>query len=478
MALFTNDLNAVRMAFGPGIMMTFDIIALGSLALYRMYILDPTITLFALIPLAMIAVLATLVSRITGRKFKAKQKAFENMSDFTQENFYGISVIKAFVNELREIRAFHKINKDSMDKNMDFIKASTLLHVGIETFINVIKIMMLGIGGYLVYRTVFLEVGDLNKFTIGDLTRYIAYFGSLVWPMMAVGRLINMRSQAKASLSRINQFLDEPIEIVDPDDVIDIDQIEGRITFNHLTFAYPNQEEPILSDITFEIKPGETIGIIGPTGSGKTTLVDLLVRLYNVKSNEILIDNHDIMRLPIRKLREAIGYVPQDNFIFSDIIERNISFSQDDIDKDQIEQMAKYSDVHDNIIDFPDRYMTMVGERGVTLSGGQKQRISIARALLKKPQILILDDSFSAVDTKTEEAILNNLNLLNLRQTMIIITHRISTVKRLDRIVLIDEGRIEAVGTHESLLNESAMYRDMVRRQELELELEGGDNNG
>ncbi|MFA5466300.1 MAG: ABC transporter ATP-binding protein [Candidatus Izemoplasmatales bacterium] len=478
MALFTNDLNAVRMAFGPGIMMTFDIIALGSLALYRMYMLDPTITLFALIPLAMIAVLATLVSRITGRKFKAKQKAFENMSDFTQENFYGISVIKAFVNELREIRAFHKINKDSMDKNMDFIKASTLLHVGIETFINVIKIMMLGIGGYLVYRTVFLEVGDLNKFTIGDLTRYIAYFGSLVWPMMAVGRLINMRSQAKASLSRINQFLDEPIEIVDPDDVIDIDQIEGRITFNHLTFAYPNQEEPILSDITFEIKPGETIGIIGPTGSGKTTLVDLLVRLYNVKSNEILIDNHDIMRLPIRKLREAIGYVPQDNFIFSDIIERNISFSQDDIDKDQIEQMAKYSDVHDNIIDFPDRYMTMVGERGVTLSGGQKQRISIARALLKKPQILILDDSFSAVDTKTEEAILNNLNLLNLRQTMIIITHRISTVKRLDRIVLIDEGRIEAVGTHESLLNESAMYRDMVRRQELELELEGGDNNG
>ncbi len=478
MALFTNDLNAIRMAFGPGIMMTFDILALGALALYRMYVLDPTITYIALIPLAMIAILATFVSRITGRKFKAKQKAFENLSDFTQENFYGISVIKAFVNELREIRAFAKINRDNLEKNMEFIKASTLLSVGIETFINIIKILMVGVGGYLVYRSVGLSLGDPGKFTIGDLTRYIAYFASLVWPMMAVGRLINMRSQAKASLSRINQFLDEPIEIRDDPEPIEIADIEGRITFNHLTFAYPKAKDAVLRDIVLEIKPGETVGIIGPTGCGKTTLVDLLVRLYNVKTNEILIDNHDIMKLPIRKLREAIGYVPQDNFIFSDIIERNISFSQDEIDKDAIEQMAKYSDVHDNIIDFPDRYLTMVGERGVTLSGGQKQRISIARALLKKPRILILDDSFSAVDTKTEEAILHNLNLLNLRQTMIIITHRISTVKRLDRIVLMDDGRIAAIGTHEELLGASKMYADMVRRQELELEIEGGEDLG
>ncbi len=471
MALFTNDLNAIRMAFGPGIMIFFDVLALGYLAFSRMYSLDRTITYFALIPLAMIALLATLVSRITGRKFKARQKAFEQLSDFTQENFYGISVIKAFVNELREIRAFGRINRDNLEKNTAFIKASTLMHVGIEMFINVIRVMMIGIGGYLVYKT-FMETNPENAFSIGDLTRYIAYFGSLIWPMMAIGRLINMRSQAKASLQRINEFLNQPIEIGDSEDTLSVDKINGQITFNHLTFAYPGSDKPVLEDISLSIKPGETIGIIGPTGSGKTTLVDLLLRIYNVEENQILIDGIDIMKLPIKVIRDAIGYVPQDNFIFSDYIERNISFSQDDLDRNLIEQMAKYSDVHDNIVDFPKQYETLVGERGVTLSGGQKQRISIARALLKNPRILIMDDSFSAVDTKTEETILANLERFGQDQTRIIIAHRISTIKDADKIVFMGDGRIIATGTHKELLSTNEMYREVVLRQQLESEME------
>jgi len=300
----------------------------------------------------------------------------------------------------------------------------------------------------------------------------------LIWPMMAIGRFINMRSQAKASLQRINKFLDEPLEIHDEADLVAKDSILGKITFNHLTFTYPSSEEPVLKDISFVINPGELVGIIGPTGSGKTTLVDLLLRLYNVRTNEILIDDFDIMKLPIKPLRDAIGYVPQDNFIFSDIIEKNISFSQDNIDRNLIEQMAKYSDVHDNIIDFPNQYETMVGERGVTLSGGQKQRISIARALMKKPRILIMDDSFSAVDTKTEESILKNIEEFRQNQTIIIITHRISTIKGADKIILIDDGEIKAIGTHDELFATNKMYQDIVIRQQLETELEGGEIDG
>ncbi|MFA7076714.1 MAG: ABC transporter transmembrane domain-containing protein, partial [Candidatus Izemoplasmatales bacterium] len=381
MALFINDLNAIRMAFGPGLLMLFDILILGTLAFYRMFELDPTITYFAAIPLILIAVMATYISKITGKKFKARQQSFEDLSDFTQENFYGISVIKAFVNEIREIRAFAKINKRNQEKNVSYIRSSTLLHIAVEMFINIIRVIMLGIGAYLVYKT----ADQSGNFSVGDLTRYIAYFGTLIWPMMAVGRLINMRAQAKASLERVSAFLDADVEIQDDREVVQVDNIEGKITFNNLTFKYPKTEKEVLKNINFVIEKGQTVGIIGRTGSGKTTLVDLMLRLYNLKTNELLIDDHDIMKLPIKTIRDAIGYVPQENFIFSDVIKNNIAFSADIADQELIKQMAIYSDIHDNIIDFPDQYDTMVGERGVTLSGGQKQRISIARALLKNP---------------------------------------------------------------------------------------------
>ncbi|MGD9963755.1 MAG: ABC transporter ATP-binding protein [Candidatus Izemoplasmatales bacterium] len=468
MALFINDLNAIRMIFGPGLLMMFDIIILGSLAFYRMYNLDPTITYFAAIPLLFIAVMATYISKITGKKYKARQQAFEDLSDFTQENFYGISVIKAFVNELREIRAFAKINKNNQEKNVSYIKASTFLHIAVEMFINIIRVIMLGFGAFLVYRTQDQSV----NFSIGDLTRYIAYFGTLIWPMMAVGRLINMRAQAKASLERVSAFLDADIEIQDDRTVLDVSQLEGKITFNNLTFKYPKTDKEVLKNINFIIEKGQTVGIIGRTGSGKTTLVDLMLRLYNLKTCELLIDDYDIMKLPIKTIRDAIGYVPQENFIFSDVIRNNISFSTDEADQELIKQMAIYSDIHDNIIDFPNQYDTMVGERGVTLSGGQKQRISIARALLKNPQILIMDDSFSAVDTKTEEQVIQNLRELRKGKTTILIAHRISTIKSADQIIFIENGEVYAKGTHEELLESCELYRQMVIHQRLEAELE------
>lgn len=478
MAYFTNDLEAVRQSFAIGTIMVFDVLFLGGLAFYKMFLLDWGLTLIATIPLIMISLLAAFIGRITRKKFKARQQAFENMSDFTQENFYGIGVIKAFVNEVKEIRSFKVINADNYDKNVAFIKAATMMHVAIEVFITLIRIIIIGIGGYLVYKTVGLADGDPNRFSVGQLATYISYFATMVWPMMAIGRLINLRSQAKASMDRLGAFLDQEVEIVDREDTIEVTHIDGNIVFNDLSFSYPGTRDEVLKNINFSIKKGETVGIIGRTGSGKTTLVDLLLRLYNLKENQILVDGNDIMKLPIKTIREAIGYVPQDNFIFSDSVKNNIAFAKDDVSFNQIVDMAEKSDVAENIEEFPEKYETIVGERGVTLSGGQKQRISIARALLKDPEILIMDDSFSAVDTKTEESILSSIKELRKDRTTIIIAHRISTIKDADKIALIEDGAIVALGTHDELMKQSPLYNDMVLRQQLEEAIEGGVTDG
>ncbi|MFA6649037.1 MAG: ABC transporter ATP-binding protein, partial [Candidatus Izemoplasmatales bacterium] len=395
-----------------------------------------------------------------------------------QENFYGIGVIKAFVNEVKEIRSFKVINADNYDKNVAFIKAATMMHVAIEVFVTLIRIIIIGIGGYLVYKTVGLVDGDPNRFSVGQLATYISYFATMVWPMMAIGRLINLRSQAKASMDRLGAFLDQEVEIVDGEDTIKVTHVEGNIVFNNLSFSYPGSRDEVLKNINFSIKKGETVGIIGRTGSGKTTLVDLLLRLYNLKENQILVDGNDIMKLPIKTIREAIGYVPQDNFIFSDSVKNNIAFAKDEVSFNQIVDMAEKSDVAENIDQFPEKYETIVGERGVTLSGGQKQRISIARALLKDPEILIMDDSFSAVDTKTEESILSSIKELRKDRTTIIIAHRISTIKDADKIALIEDGAIVASGTHDELMKQSPLYNDMVLRQQLEEAIEGGVTDG
>ena len=470
MALFINDLEAVRRAIGPGLIMFVDALFLGVLVLSRMYFLSPSMTLIVVIPLSAIAVAGSILGNKMRRAFKDAQKAFEDLSDSTQESFSGISVVKAFVKERLEIKEFLKANKNAKDKNIRFVKISAVLQIFVQTIVSLVFVLIIILGANIIETTRFSD----DPFTIGQLVEFSSYFGMLIWPMMAITMIINVRSQGKASLERIENILNEPIDIVD-ENVITDHTIGGKITFNHLNFKYPDGEDNVLSDISFTIEKGETVGILGRTGSGKTSIVDLLLRIYNVNEGELLLDDIDIMRLPFKSVREAVGYVPQDGFLFSDTIKNNIALGVEraNAQMDTIENVAKLSDVHQNIMEFKRGYDTIIGERGVTLSGGQKQRVSIARALAKDPAILILDDSVSAVDTDTEEKILRNLRNTRQGKTTIMIAHRISTVKNADKIVLIDEGRVVAVGTHETLLASSELYADMVHKQDLQSEVEG-----
>jgi len=469
MAYFTNDLESVRRAVGPGMIMLVDALFLGGLAFYHMFNLNVGLTLYSGIPMIIIAILGSIMGRRMRLKFKEAQKAFEDLSDFTNENLSGISVVKAFVKEQSEIKEFLKSNLNAKNRNVEYVKMQVLLRVIIRTVVSIIFIVILGYGGYLVKTT----ANTSNPFTVGELTAFTLLFGSLVWPMMALAMIINIRSRGKASLQRIDRILNEEIDVFD-DDVIEIEEINGNIEFRDLSFKYPDGTENALHNVSFNIKQGETVGVLGRTGSGKTSIVDLLLRIYNVEENKVFIDGIDIMRLPLRKVREHIGYVPQDGFLFSDSISNNISLGlQKSVDHfSEIQEAARLSDVHDNIIDFTEGYDTVIGERGVTLSGGQRQRLSIARALIKNPSILILDDSISAVDTKTEETILNNLEKIRKGKTTLIIAHRISTIKDSDRIIIVDEGKVIDVGTHEELYIRCNFYKDMVERQKLEEEVE------
>lgn len=472
MSLFTNDLQTVRYAFGTGTLMLIDAVFLGTLAFKKMWDIHIPLTLISTIPLVLLALCGKLIGNYMRKKYSLRQKAFADMSDFTQESFSGISVIRAFVKEGRELLAFRKINKDNLDKNVEFVKASVLLSILISFFISSIIVIILGYGGYLVYQTRTHGVGD---FTIGTLSKFIQFFTTLTWPMMAIGQLINLTSQGQASLKRINAMLEEDVEIKDPEDSVD-HEIEGKITFNGFSFSYPNSDTLVLEDISFTLNKGESLGIVGRTGSGKTTLVDSLLRLYNLNENQVFIDDIDIMKIKLKSLRKAIAYVPQDNFLFSDTIANNISFSEDDCDLDKIQNAAILADVDENISEFPEKYQTVLGERGTTVSGGQKQRISIARALMKEAKILILDDSVSAVDTKTEEKILHNLRKTRKGKTTIFIAHRVSTIQTLDKIALLDEGRLIGFGSHQELLRTCPEYKKMVDLQRLEDEVGGVGN--
>lgn len=470
MAYFTNDVESVRRAIGPGMIMLVDAVFLGGLAFYHMFNLDVTMTLFAGIPLIVIAILGAYMGRKMRNKFKEAQKAFEDLSDFTNENLSGINVVKAFVKEETEINEFLKINDRAKQKNISYVKSQTLLQMSIRAITGIIYVIILGYGGYLVYSS----SGTTDEFTIGNLSTFILLFGSLLWPMRALAMIINVRSRGKASLQRIERILNEEIDVFDSEDIIDIDEIKGSIEFRNLSFKYPDGDDDVLRDVSFKVNIGETVGILGRTGSGKTSLVDLLLRIYNVNENQLFIDGIDIMNLPIKKVRESIGYVPQDGFLFSDSISNNISLGLEK-KKDyfnDIEEAAKLSDVHDNIIEFSEEYETIIGERGVTLSGGQRQRLSLARALIKDPAILILDDSVSSVDTKTEETILSNLKKVRNGKTTLIIAHRISTIKDADKIIIVEDGKVIDVGTHKELMNRCVFYLDMVERQKLEDEIE------
>ena len=466
MSLFTNDLDTIQECFGMGFLMFFDALFLGVLSVIKMWRMNPLMTVLSMIPMLLLMAVSSVIGSYMMKKWEIRQQAFSSLSDFSQESFSGIAVIKAFVKEGKELWAFKKLNKENEHANIVFTRASVLLRILVTLFVESVVCVILGYGGYLVYNGVF---------DAGQLVEFIGYFTSTVWPIMAVSELIDLSSRGKASLKRVSELLDAPIDVADRADAVDIGAVKGDIEFRNLSFRYPDGEFNALHNVSFKINAGENVGIVGKTGSGKTTIVDLILRTYNVEDGCLFVDGKDVNSVTIRSLREGCAYVPQDNFLFSDTITANIAFGMEEYDTDAVTEAAKLSDVHGNIIEFSEGYSTVLGERGVTVSGGQKQRISIARALLRNAPILILDDSVSAVDTKTEKAILENLSNTRKGMTTLLIAHRISTIEKMDKILFVEDGTVAAVGTHTHLYETNSEYRKMVDLQKLEEE--GANNN-
>ncbi len=466
MSLFTNDLDTVQECFGWGVMMFFDAVMLCIMAVSKMWRMDAGLTLLSLIPMVFLLASATIVGKQLSRKWDERQEAYSRLSDFSQESFSGIAVIKAFVKEAKELWAFKQLNVENEEANLAHTRASVLFRVMVTLFVESVMCIILGYGGYLVYKGTF-QAHQLLEFT--------GYFNSVVWPIMAVSELIDMTSRGKASLARLGELLDAEVVVKDRPGVVDLDNVRGSIEFKDLTFRYPDGEFDALENVSFTIHPGENIGLVGKTGSGKTTLVDLILRTYNVPDGSLFIDGVDVNWLSIRSVRENCAYVPQDNFLFSDTIENNIAFGVGSHQLDAVQNAARLADVDSNIKEFSQGYGTVLGERGVTVSGGQKQRISIARALMKNAPILILDDSVSAVDTQTEKTILENLRTTRAGKTTILIAHRISTIEKMDKVLFIDNGKLAAFGPHEQLYATCPAYQKMVDLQRLEEE--GGSRN-
>ena len=461
MSLFTNDLDTVQECYGWGFMQFFDALILGTLSIVKMWQMDHLLTALSLIPMALLFASASIVGRVMTKKWDYRQECFSNLSDFSQESFSGIAVIKAFVKEAWELMAFKKLNDENEVANIDYTKISVLMRIMVGSFVESVMCIILGYGGYLVYH---------GTFNAGQLMEFIGYFTAIVWPIMAVSELIDMTSRGKASLKRISELLDAEVTVKNAPGVKELENVQGGIEFRDLTFRYPDGEFDELEHVSFKINPGENIGLVGKTGAGKTTLVDLILRTYNVPDGTLFIDGQDVNTVSIRSVRENCAYVPQDNFLFSDTIARNIAFGSREVDQKAVRRAALLADVDENIAQFQEGYDTVLGERGVTVSGGQKQRISIARALMKDAPILILDDSVSAVDTKTERAILDNLRQTRRGKTTILIAHRISTIEQMDRVLFIDQGRLSGFGTHDELYETNSDYRKMVDLQRLEEE--------
>ena len=466
MSYYTNDIDTIQECFGWGTVMLVDAVFLSGLTIFKMFKLNWQLTLISIVPLLILCTSFYFIDVKMEEVYAKRQKAFEKMSDYTQEVFTGLRVIKAFAREKIESALFKGVNENSKNKDLDLVKFSALLEALIQILVKLMVVIGMSIGGYFIVMNLN-EVGLVN-ISRDELISFILYFDNIVWPMMALGQIVSLVSRAKTSLKRVSKFLDEKIEIVD-ENIINKESLSGKITIKNLTYSYPDGED-VLKNISLEINPGENIGIVGKVGSGKTTLANILLRLDNIEKEKVFLDDLDIMELPIKLVRESIGYVPQDNFLFSSTIKENISFAKGEVDENEVVDAAKFADVDDNIKSFNMGYDTLLGERGVTVSGGQKQRISIARAYLKNAPIMILDDSVSAVDIKTEETILRNIKENRKGKTTIIIASRVSTVKHLDRIIVLNNGTIEAFDSHDNLMKISPTYAKMVYLQQLEKE--------
>ena len=490
MTRFTSDLNAIRMAIGPAVICMFDACVMTVMVIGQMmYYVNVRLTLLAVIPMFLICIGEIYYGKIIHRRFLDRQEAVSDLTDFVQESFSGVRVIKAFVRERAEFYAFAKENKHTMDQALRVVRLQSVIMPLLDVIIGLSSLITLIYGGYLAL------IGDIS---LGRFVAFNQYVSMLVWPMIACGDAINMFSQGAASIRRVKEVLDETPEIRDSDSVTEVSEIRGEITFSHLTFLHRGHSEPTLKNISLHVPAGTTLAVIGRTGNGKSTLVNLLLHLYNTKPGMILIDGTDINAIPLKTLREHIAYVPQDNFLFSNTLRSNIAFGiahgkgdsgrpadggaaertaaadlaavrgTEDDEMDAIIRATKAACIHESIVSFPDGYETIVGERGVTLSGGQKQRSSIARALIKDAPILILDDALSAVDTDTEEHILKNLKINRAGKTTILIAHRISTIQNADVIMVLEDGEAKEIGNHESLMKAGGIYRDMFEKQQLE----------
>ena len=478
MAWFTTDIETIGDYFSWGTVMLIDAFFLTGIVIYKMITVSGWLTLFAAIPIFLIVVWGFFVEKIMGKQWDDRQVAFDALYDFANENFTGIRVIKAFVKEHQEINAFRKVAIRNKDVNYKFAKTSVIFDVILESVIFLVLGLIFGLGAYFAVANAhgnpIVIGGTPVDLRIGDVVAFSGLFDTLIWPMIALGQIVIMRSRSKTSLKRITHFLDSPEDIQNPENPIVLKDVKGEIEFRNFSFQYADDNKPILNNISFKIMPGETIGIVGRIGAGKTTIMNILMRLYNVAPNTVFIDGNDIMSCDIESLRNNIAYAPQDNFLFSDKIAKNIAFSVSNEENSKIIEAAKFADVHDNIYEFPNGYDTISGERGVTLSGGQKQRISLARAFYKHAPIMIMDDTVSAVDIRTEENILDHIAKEREGMTTVVIASRVSTVKNMDKILVLANGGIDAFGSHDELIKTSKVYQKMVFLQQLEEEVEGG----